>query len=855
MTAVLAAAPDPSAATGLAEFIEQLRLLRAHAGNPSFRTLAKRVGPLLRPPQEVTHSTVSDVFDPARRRLNQELVAAIVQALGVPESRVPLWRAACVRAHVAGRAAGTGGAAGVFRQLPAELATFTGRGEQVAALLALADAAEGEPRPEGEISGTGGTDATDRTGGTGGPGETGETAGTGAAEEAGSATDVGAATSRPGRELPPPSDHTVVVAATEGMAGVGKTQLALRAAHELVRSGRFADVQLYVNLRGFDAEAAPADPAEVLDSFLRQLEVPARQIPAGRAERAAMFRDRIAGRRALIVLDNAADEAQVADLIPAGPRCLVLVTSRRSLAGLDGAHLVRLDVFPPGEALELLGRVLGPDRVAAEPAAAEEVVRRCGLLPLAVSLAAARLRSRPAWSLARLAAYLRDSGLDAVRAGGRELRPVFDLSYRDLPPDAARAFRLMSLHPGRRLPAGAVAALAGISEPQAQALLEALVDENLVEQRTADRYELHDLLHAYAVERAEAEAASQDGRRDRADAYDRLLSWYLHTAENVSRAVETRRLLPTVPPRPGEPEPPRFATAPEAMAWYDAERENLGAVIDCAARTGRHEIALRLPITLLGCYQLRKDWPRWRAGYETGLASARAAGDRVAEGRLLNGLGLALFDVRDFEAAIGVFQQALALAEEFGDQAQVASILGNIGDCHCHLHDFGTAEDVIKQSLALRRELGSPQHLASALTNYGVMLHEAGRNVEAHAAHTEAWAAAREAGNRRYEAIIVFNLAEVCVALDRLGEAEEHYRLALAASREAADRPTEAEALRSLAKVLTARSAHAEALAALEEALAVFDALGSPEAAAVREQIAAAAGATTTAATAATSEV
>ncbi|NUP50796.1 MAG: tetratricopeptide repeat protein, partial [Catenulispora sp.] len=412
-------------------------------------------------------------------------------------------------------------------------------------------------------------------------------------------------------------------------------------------------------------------------------------------------------------------------------------------------------------------------------------------------------------------------------------------------------FRLLSLHPGRGLTAGAVAALAGTSEAGARSLLEVLLDENLVEQRTADRYELHDLLHAYAVERAEADAASEAGRRDRAGAYDRLLSWYLHAAENVSRAVESRRLLETVPPLPGEPEPPHFGSAPEAMAWYDAERENLGAVIDCAAKTGRHEIALRLPIALLGCYQLRKDWPRWRAGYETGLAGAREVGDRAAESRLLNGLGLALFDVRAFEAAIEVFGQALALAEEFGDRAQVASVLGNIGDCHCHLHDFATAEDVIKQSLALWREIGTPQNLASSLTNYGVMLYEAGRHGEAHDAHTEAWAAAREAGNRRYEAIIVFNLAEVCVALDRLAEAEEHFRLASQAAREAADRPTEAEALRSLAGVLTARSRPAEALAALEEALSVFDALGSPEAAAVREQLAgrAAAGAATGTAT------
>ncbi|ACU70477.1 NB-ARC domain protein [Catenulispora acidiphila DSM 44928] len=783
----ISAAPDPAGAVDLADFIERLRMLRAHAGSPSFRLLAKRVGPLLKPPQEVTHSTVSDVFDPARRRLNQELVAAIVQALGVTEAQAARWRAACVAAHATRRPAGT---VGVFRQLPAELATFTGRREELAALMALV-------------------------------GETGAGLGSGS----GSGISTGTNTSAP---------QTVVVSAIEGMAGIGKTQLVIRAAHELVRAGRFADVQLYVNLRGFDAEAAPADPSDVLDSFLRQLEVPARRIPEDRDERAAMFRDRIAGRDALLVLDNAADEAQVADLIPADPRCLVLLTSRRNLAGLDGARLFRLDVFPPRDALELLARVVGQERVAAEPEAAAEVVRLCGLLPLAVSLAAARLRSRPAWSLERLAAHLRDSGLDAVRAGSRELRPVFDLSYRDLPAATARAFRLLSLHPGRGFTSGAVAALSGTSEGAARAALEALVDENLIEQRTADRYELHDLLHAYAVERAQIDESAAE----REESLGRLLSWYLHTTENVARAVENRRLLETLPTLPSEPAAPRFASAQEAMAWYDAERENLSAVLMCAADTGRHDLALRLPVTLLGCYQRRKDWARWRSAYETGLDSAREAGDRTAQGRLYNGLGLVLFDLRAYPQAIEVYGEALALAEEIGSTRQVASILGNIGDCHCRLGDFGTAETVIRRSLALFREIGDPQNLASSLCNYGVLLHEAKRLEESHATYSEALAASRKAGNRRFEAIIAFNRAEVCMDQDRPAEAEEDYRLALTAAQDADDRPTEAEARRSLARPLRALSRPAEAREALRAALALFEALGSPEAAVTRERLA-----------------
>ena len=782
----LSAVPDPAGAVDLADFIERLGMLRAHAGSPSFRILAKRVGPLLKPPQEVTHSTVSDVFDPARRRLNQELVAAIVQALGVPEAQAARWRAACVAAHATRRPVGT---AGVFRQLPAELATFTGRREELAALMGL----------------VGGADAA------GGP------------ASAASAASPAA-----------PAPHTVVVSAIEGMAGVGKTQLAIRAAHELVRAGRFADVQLYVNLRGFDAEAAPADPADVLDSFLRQLEVPARRIPEGRDERAAMFRDRIAGRDALVVLDNAADEAQVADLIPADPRCLVLVTSRRNLAGLDGARLFRLDVFPLRDALELLARVVGRERVAAEPDAAAEVVRLCGLLPLAVSLAAARLRSRPAWSLERLAAHLRDSGLDAVRAGSRELRPVFDLSYRELPAATARAFRLLSLHPGRGFTSGAVAALTGTSEGAARGALEALVDENLVEQRTADRYELHDLLHAYALERAETDESAAE----RDEALARLLSWYLHTAENVSGAVENRRLLETLPTRPGEPPAPTFDSALDAMAWYDAERENLSAVLTCAADTERHELALRLPVTLLGCYQLRTDWARWRGGYETGLTAAREIGDRAAENRLLNGLGLVLYDIHEYAEAIDVYHEALAVAEELDNRPQVASILGNIAGCHSRLGDYPTSEQMHRRGLALFRELGNPQQVASSLTNLGNMLQEAKRLEEAHTAQTEALAAAREAGNRRYEAIIAFNRAEVCMELDRPAAAENDYRLALTAAQEADDRPVEAEALRSLARPLKALSRPSEARQALRDALALFEALGSPEAVVTRELLA-----------------
>jgi hypothetical protein len=342
------------------------------------------------PARVVSPSTVVDAFCVGRRRLDLDLVLAIVRALGVDEAGTARWRAAYLTVHVEAK---SGGLVGVFGQLPTDLVTFTGRQEELARLV------EEAPRPRG----SGGA-------------------------------------------------NTVVISAIEGMAGVGKTRLAVRAAHELVRAGHFADVQLHVNLRGFDPELPPADPSAVLEAFLRQLGVPAQRIPLARDERAAMYRDRLRDRHAVILLDNAADEDQVRDLIPAGRSCLALITSRRSLAGLDGVSPHLLDIFSDSESLDLLVRIVGPDRITAEPEAAARIVRYCDGLPLALGLAAALVRSRPAWSLAGLADRLRAGRLEAIRAGGRALRPVFDLSYRELTEPLRRVFRLLGHHPGPTSP-------------------------------------------------------------------------------------------------------------------------------------------------------------------------------------------------------------------------------------------------------------------------------------------------------------------------------------------------------------------------------------------------------------------
>ena len=404
------------------------------------RTLAKLAGPLLRPPRSLSHTTLSDAFQPGRRRLDLDLVLAVVRALGVREVEVDLWRQAWFRVHVAAKA---GGPVAVLRQLPRDLPTFTGR---AAALQALLDAVGADGDPEG-------------------------------------------------------GSRTVVVSAIEGMAGVGKTRLAVRAAHELVRSGRFADVQLYADLRGFDPELPPVDPADVLERFLLAVGVPGQQIPATVPERAAMLRDQLLDRETLVLLDNAANEEQVRELIPAGRSCLVIVTSRRTLAGLDGARVHRLDVFTRTEAAQLLARIAGAERIEAEPEAAGRLITVCGALPLALAVAASRLRARPAWTIADLASRLEDDALNALNIGSRSVRPVFDLSYDELPPELRDLFGLLGCLFTHTIAVPVAAAATGLSPAETEDLLEQLVDENLVHSLGAQRYAMHDLLRAYAAER------------------------------------------------------------------------------------------------------------------------------------------------------------------------------------------------------------------------------------------------------------------------------------------------------------------------------------------------------------------
>jgi DNA-binding SARP family transcriptional activator len=378
----------------------------------------------------------------------------------------------------------------------------------------------------------------------------------------------------------------MVISAIEGMGGIGKSALAIHAAHRL--APRFPDGQLYVNLQGATAGLAPLEPLEVLGRFLRALGVAGGQVPGEVAEAAAMFRSVVAGRRLLVVLDNAADVAQVAPLLPGVPTCGVLVTSRRVLASLDGAVHLHLDVLAPEEATALLGRLAGAERVAAEPEAAASVARLCGFLPLALRIAGARLAARPGWSLRVLADRLGDERerLAELELAERGVRASLAVSYEALRSSgdatdraAADAFGLLGVPDGPDFGVPVVARLLDRDEPASEALLERLVDAQLLETASPGRYRMHDLMRLYARELA----ARHSPEADRTAALTRALAFFIATGWQILALL-----------RPGHWRLARvddrwttgglaFGDESAAVAWLEAERTNLVAAIKQSA--------------------------------------------------------------------------------------------------------------------------------------------------------------------------------------------------------------------------------------------------------------------------------
>lgn len=590
----------------------------------------------------------------------------------------------------------------------------------------------------------------------------------------------------------------MAVAVVAGAPGLGKSALAVHAAHALRPD--FPDGQLYASLHGGSEQPVPPD--EVLARFLRDLGVDGARVPVDGEERAAMYRTRVAERRMLIVLDDARDAAQVRPLLPGTGTCTVIVTSRHRLSDLVGSQLVDLDVLDDREAAELFTRIIGAERAEADPDAVRDVLAACAGLPLAIRIAGARLAARRGWSVRTLADRLADQRrrMDELAAGDLAVRAAFQVSFDSLARpgirggiDPARMFRALGVWQGPSIGLQAAAALVGEPEDLVEDALEVLVDANLLDSPAPDRYRFHDLLRAYAAERAEADEVPQAIE----DAVRRLLSWYLRKADAATRTVAP--YLDGVPLDPADPgcEPPAFATAEQALGWCEQERANLVAATRQAASHGLHDIAWKLPAAMKVCLDRLGYRPEWLTTHRIALASVRQLGDRPGEAWVLTNLGMVLGQ-QHADDAVGYFEQALAIYREIGDRRYEAQVANALAFTYLILGRHEDAVAALLEALELQREVGRRYGEGVALCNLGEAYLELGRYEEAIASSQEALAIAREVGSARDEGYALYNLGRAHLELGRLAEAGGLFEQALAIHRAAGDRFGEAQDLRRI---------------------------------------------------------
>ncbi|WP_306210075.1 tetratricopeptide repeat protein [Actinoplanes sp. RD1] len=728
--------PDPGRAVTLDEVAGLLRALKVWAGDPSYEAITGQVNQGRADAERVGRSTVVDCFRSGRKRLDQELVVAVVAALHPEPGYVNQWRQ--VLRVITGMARAPGQVR-VIGELPPELAGFTGRAELIERLC---------------------------------------------------------------RE---PGGVTVL----RGMAGAGKTQLAVRAGHQLIRD-RLVDQVLFVDLRGFhpDRTQPPADPAAVLDGLLRSLGVPGQLVPLALAERVALYRQRLAGRPVLVVLDNAADEEQVAPLLPGAPagsaarragpagEPVVFVTSRRALA-VPSAAEVPVEPFTAEEAEGFLAGALAGLPEGEDPRAGGRIAERCGRLPLALALAAGQMRSRPGWTVTDHA-----DRLDDRHAGGRlefGVELALDLSYRALSTDGRRLLRMLALHPGS-FDAPAAAALAATSPETAAGMLAEFARQHVVTALGDGRHVLHDLVRAFAAVRG----LEEDRRADRRAALSRLLDHFLAVAGRSEDAgldtlVASVRIPVTAHDRPG-----------------------YGAALSAALHKrliirGRHQDALAV---------------HGRAAQEAldrGDRSQHArAVLRIATTELAHSRHRAALEHLDRLAAGGYGPSARAGGELLAGDAEIRlGVLTYRAIASVHLGRVGDARRDLARAVEAGRRAGARAELVHALLGLGTAEYLRGRYGRAVEHYTEGAALARDDGDRWEETALLTNLGEAEVRAGRLDAAGEHLVRALRLSWELGNPVIEASILDALGSLHLARGDHRAARDHYRRSLRLSDRAGS----------------------------
>ena len=783
--------PDPAPASSLADLVDRLRLLKVWAGNPSYEVIKDRINAAWaatgRPASELARrSTVAYCFRPGRRRLDTDLVLAVVGVLHPDTGYVTQWRQAL---RVIGGEIEAASQVRVQDRLPADLAGFTGR--------------------------TGELDQLQRA----------------------------------ARDRPP-----VVISAIAGMAGVGKTELAVHFGHLLHRQQPFERV-LFVNLRGFDPDPSqsPVDPAAVLDGFLRLLGLPGQQIPHDLAGRAATFRDRLTGTRALIVLDNAATTEQVRPLLPAAEGCITLVTSRRRLTGLHPATHLGVDVFNPGEALAFLDRAVPGSSAAPDSQATARIARRCGYLPLALGLMARHIRGTPGWTLTDHADRLDERHHDRRLDTGIDL--ALTQSYRHLPAGRQRLLRLLALHPGQDFDAYAAAALTGTGVDTARSRLRQLRDDHLLRDAGPGRYTFHDLVRAYATVRA----ADEESPPERREALTRLFDLYLAASAAAmntlypAEATVRPRILPAGTPVPDLTIPGR------ARRWLDSERSTLIAVAAHAATHGQpaHTVLMsRLLQRHLAAGSHNADAVTLHDhGYHAAVQLGDVTGQATALldiGFTYGRLGYAGRAAASLQRAVHLFRsagspagqrrapdvsgdrndrsaRALTMFQQMDDRLGEAYAREGLGLVHLELGRTGSAAGHFRRALALFRQTGDPAGETWTLEGLGLLRARLGNDGRAIGHQEQALAVCRATGDRIGEARVLNSLGETARTFDRPADSLDHHAAARAVAAGTGDRPQLARALTGIGHAHRALSDPALAREHYGQALTLYSALGRPE--------------------------
>lgn len=610
------------------------------------------------------------------------------------------------------------------------------------------------------------------------------------------------------------------VFAIDGMPGIGKTAFAIRAAHLL--AGSFPDGTLFVNLHAHSTGQLPVEPVDVIGSLLSIVGVAAQNVPAGLDARAAMWRDRLADKRLLLILDNVAGHRQVEPLLPGADNCLVLVTSRRRLAALDGAVSISLGTLAPAEAVALLSALSGRDLSHTEPVA-DALVRLCGCLPLAVSLLAGRLRHHPLWRLEDLVEDMTDAQarLDELQAEDRAVAATFELSYRDLPDDLRIFFRRLGLHPGEEIDDWAAAALTGVPRGKARRHLAALYDDHLIDELRHGRYRMHDLIRDYT--RALAEA---DGTTSNEEAVGRLFDYYQRTASLADQQL-SRTLRTGIPSASGASDAPHLTTRTQALKWMESERANLLA---CAQRTiqrAQHPRVVQFARSMAGYLQQAGPWDRAIEIHRAATAAAEHNANAPEQARALVRLATVQYLSGDYPQAREAVNRALRLYRDANDPSGQASALCHLGIIHKLTNDHDVAVEALEQSLSLYRDLADQEGQADALTQFGIVRYWQSDYPGATLLLKQALRLYRSTENGLGQANALHHLGLVRWLLDDYPMAAEALEKAIALYREHGNLIGMAEAQNWLGAVWCVTGRYDAAAQTQREALAVFRDMGS----------------------------